>query len=75
MAALFFFSSFALQMKSMCVGDPFSFAFIDPPPAASIQTAVTYLKEQGALDSLGELTSIGKLLAQLPVDVVIGKIP
>uniref|UniRef100_A0A665V782 RNA helicase n=1 Tax=Echeneis naucrates TaxID=173247 RepID=A0A665V782_ECHNA len=65
--------SLILQMKSMCLGDPLSFVFIDPPPAASIQTAVTYLKEQGALDSLGELTSIGKLLAQLPVDVVIGK--
>ncbi|MEQ2190544.1 DEAH (Asp-Glu-Ala-His) box polypeptide 34 [Xenoophorus captivus] len=60
-------------MKSMDLGDPLSFVFIDPPPTASIQTAVTYLKEQGALDSRGELTSIGRLLAQLPVDVVIGK--
>ncbi|KAI3354044.1 hypothetical protein L3Q82_018599 [Scortum barcoo] len=65
--------SLILQMKSMCLGDPLSFVFIDPPPASSIQTAVTYLKEQGALDSRGELTSIGSLLAQLPVDVVIGK--
>uniref|UniRef100_UPI0037E83A26 probable ATP-dependent RNA helicase DHX34 n=1 Tax=Semicossyphus pulcher TaxID=241346 RepID=UPI0037E83A26 len=65
--------SLILQMKSMCLGDPLSFVFIDPPPAASIQTAVTYLKEQGALDRRSELTSIGSLLAQLPVDVVIGK--
>ncbi|XP_035536502.1 probable ATP-dependent RNA helicase DHX34 isoform X2 [Morone saxatilis] len=65
--------SLILQMKSMCLGDPLSFVFIDPPPAASIQTAVTYLKEQGALDGRSELTSIGSLLAQLPVDVVIGK--
>ncbi|CAK6957912.1 probable ATP-dependent RNA helicase DHX34 [Scomber scombrus] len=65
--------SLILQMKSMHLGDPLSFVFIDPPPAASIQAAVTYLKEQGALDSRGELTSIGSLLAQLPVDVVIGK--
>uniref|UniRef100_A0A673BBK4 DEAH (Asp-Glu-Ala-His) box polypeptide 34 n=1 Tax=Sphaeramia orbicularis TaxID=375764 RepID=A0A673BBK4_9TELE len=65
--------SLILQMKSMGLGDPLSFVFIDPPPAASIQTAVTYLKEQGALDSHSELTSIGSLLAQLPVDVVIGK--
>ncbi|KPP62223.1 putative ATP-dependent RNA helicase DHX34 [Scleropages formosus] len=63
--------SLVLQMKSMGLGDPRSFAFIDPPPAASIQTAVTYLKEQGALDCHEELTSIGSLLAQLPVDVVI----
>lgn len=66
-------ASFFLQMKSMGLGDPLSFIFIDPPPTASIQTAVTYLKEQGALDSRGELTSVGCLLAQLPVDVVIGK--
>ncbi|XP_068173342.1 probable ATP-dependent RNA helicase DHX34 [Antennarius striatus] len=66
--------SLILQMKSMCLGDPLSFVFIDPPPAASIQTAVTYLKEQGALDHHSELTSIGSLLAQLPVDVVIGKL-
>ncbi|KAK6296315.1 hypothetical protein J4Q44_G00340280 [Coregonus suidteri] len=65
--------SLVLQMKSMSLGDPRSFVFIDPPPAASIQTAVTYLREQGALDARGELTSIGSLLAQLPVDVVIGK--
>ncbi|XP_035242569.1 probable ATP-dependent RNA helicase DHX34 isoform X1 [Anguilla anguilla] len=65
--------SLVLQMKSMGLGDPRSFVFIDPPPAASIQTALTYLKDQGALDSHGELTAIGKLLAQLPVDVVIGK--
>uniref|UniRef100_A0A667XB43 DEAH (Asp-Glu-Ala-His) box polypeptide 34 n=1 Tax=Myripristis murdjan TaxID=586833 RepID=A0A667XB43_9TELE len=65
--------SLILQMKSMSLGDPLSFAFIDPPPADRIQTAVTYLKEQGALDRHSELTSIGSLLAQLPVDVVIGK--
>ncbi|XP_061733916.1 probable ATP-dependent RNA helicase DHX34 isoform X2 [Nerophis ophidion] len=65
--------SLVLQMKSMGLGDPLSFIFIDPPPAASIQTAITYLKEQGALDHRCELTSIGSLLAQLPVDVVIGK--
>ncbi len=64
-----------LQMKSMGLGDPRTFAFIDPPPASSIQTGVLYLKEQGALDKHGELTSIGRLLAQLPVDVVIGKEP
>ncbi|XP_077467629.1 putative ATP-dependent RNA helicase DHX34 [Stigmatopora argus] len=65
--------SLVLQMKSMGLGDPLSFVFIDPPPAASIQTAITYLKDQGALDDGGELTTIGTVLAQLPVDVVIGK--
>lgn len=65
--------SLVLQMKSMNLGDPRTFPFIDPPPASSIETALHYLREQGALDSQGELTPIGSLLAQLPVDVVIGK--
>ncbi|XP_055001998.1 probable ATP-dependent RNA helicase DHX34 [Sorex araneus] len=62
-----------LQMKSMSVGDPRTFPFIEPPPAASLETAILYLRDQGALDSSEALTPIGSLLAQLPVDVVIGK--
>ncbi|KAM9481143.1 putative ATP-dependent RNA helicase DHX34 [Clarias gariepinus] len=62
-----------LQMKSMDLGDPCSFNFIDPPAAFSIQTSMRFLKEQGALDVQGELTPIGNLLAKLPVDVLIGK--
>ncbi|XP_066127786.1 probable ATP-dependent RNA helicase DHX34 [Saccopteryx bilineata] len=62
-----------LQMKSMSVGDPRTFPFIEPPPPASLETAILYLQDQGALDSAEALTPIGSLLAQLPVDVVIGK--
>lgn len=62
-----------LQMKSMSVGDPRTFPFIEPPPPASLETAILYLQDQGALDSSEALTPIGSLLAQLPVDVVIGK--
>ncbi|KAM9039840.1 putative ATP-dependent RNA helicase DHX34 isoform 1-T4 [Sarcophilus harrisii] len=63
-----------LQMKSMGLGDPRRFPFIEPPPAASLETAITYLRDQGALDASEHLTPIGTLLSQLPVDVVIGKI-
>ncbi|ELW71162.1 putative ATP-dependent RNA helicase DHX34 [Tupaia chinensis] len=62
-----------LQMKSMSVGDPRTFPFIEPPPPASLETAILYLRDQGALDASEALTPIGSLLAQLPVDVVIGK--
>ncbi|CAH2313941.1 probable ATP-dependent RNA helicase DHX34 [Pelobates cultripes] len=62
-----------LQMKSMDLGDPRSFPFIEQPPMSSIETAILYLRDQGALDANEELTPIGKLLAKLPVDVVIGK--
>ncbi|KAL0609800.1 putative ATP-dependent RNA helicase DHX34 [Plecturocebus cupreus] len=59
------------KMKSMSVGDPRTFPFIEPPPPASLETAIVYLRDQGALDSSEALTPIGSLLAQLPVDVVI----
>ncbi|XP_066229946.1 probable ATP-dependent RNA helicase DHX34 [Saccopteryx leptura] len=62
-----------LQMKSMSVGDPRTFPFIESPAPASLETAILYLQDQGALDSAEALTPIGSLLAQLPVDVVIGK--
>lgn len=65
----------SFQMKSMSVGDPRTFPFIEPPPAASVETAILYLQDQGALDSSEALTPIGSLLAQLPVDIVIGKDP
>ncbi|NWY08210.1 DHX34 helicase, partial [Nothoprocta ornata] len=63
-----------LQLKSMGLGDPRTFPFLEPPPPSSLETAVRYLREQGALDEAEELTPIGKLLAQLPVDVVVGKV-
>ncbi|KAM8952308.1 putative ATP-dependent RNA helicase DHX34 [Pelodytes ibericus] len=65
--------SLVLQMKSMDLGDPRCFPFIEQPPMSSIETAIFYLRDQGALDRSEELTPIGKLLARLPVDVVIGK--
>ncbi|XP_078062021.1 putative ATP-dependent RNA helicase DHX34 [Mustelus asterias] len=65
--------SLVLQMKSMGLGDPRTFPFIEPPPLASVETAILYLRDQGALDSGENLTAVGRLLAQLPVDVVIGK--
>uniref|UniRef100_A0A8D0B4S7 DExH-box helicase 34 n=1 Tax=Salvator merianae TaxID=96440 RepID=A0A8D0B4S7_SALMN len=62
-----------LQMKSMGLGEPRTFPFLEPPPLASLETAIEYLKHQGALDREERLTPIGCLLAELPVDVVIGK--
>ncbi|XP_067170576.1 probable ATP-dependent RNA helicase DHX34 isoform X1 [Apteryx mantelli] len=62
-----------LQLKSMGLGDPRTFPFLEPPPLSSLETAVRYLRDQGALDEAEDLTPIGNLLAQLPVDVVVGK--
>ncbi|XP_010002505.1 PREDICTED: probable ATP-dependent RNA helicase DHX34 [Chaetura pelagica] len=65
--------SLVLQLKSMGLGDPRTFPFLEPPPTSSLETSILYLKDQGALDESEDLTPIGNLLAQLPVDVVVGK--
>ncbi|XP_013379582.1 probable ATP-dependent RNA helicase DHX34, partial [Lingula anatina] len=62
-----------LQMVSMGLPDARKFPFIEPPSDSSIENSVAFLKEQGALTEDEKLTPIGEMLAQLPVDVVIGK--
>ncbi|XP_033630988.1 probable ATP-dependent RNA helicase DHX34 isoform X1 [Asterias rubens] len=65
--------SLILQMMALGLNDPRKFPFIEPPPASSVESSIIFLKEQGALTQQEKLTSIGRLLADLPVDVVIGK--
>ncbi|XP_064390174.1 probable ATP-dependent RNA helicase DHX34 isoform X2 [Halichondria panicea] len=66
--------SLVLQVKALDNGNVRKFPFLEPPALASIETAVAFLKEQGALTSDECLTPIGRMLSQLPVDVLIGKI-
>ena len=49
------------------------FPFLESPSLANIETSMSFLKEQGALTNDEHLTLIGRMLAQLPVDVVMGK--
>ena len=65
--------SLILQMISMGLPDARRFPFIEPPPLATIETSIAFLKDQGALADREELTTIGEMLAQLPVDIIIGK--
>ncbi|KAL7295806.1 hypothetical protein TKK_0010856 [Trichogramma kaykai] len=62
-----------LQMIAMGLPDPRKFPFIEPPPAESIENSILSLKEHGALTENEKLTSIGKTLSRLPVDITIGK--
>ncbi|PIK34094.1 putative ATP-dependent RNA helicase DHX34 [Apostichopus japonicus] len=65
--------SLALQMLSLGMKNPRVFPFIEPPPVASMETSLVFLREQGAVDANEKLTPVGTMLANLPVDVVIGK--
>jgi len=62
-----------LQMAALGFGDIEAFGFLDPPDARSIRDGVALLQELGAFDRQGELTDIGRRLAQIPVDPRLGR--
>ncbi|MFG1607607.1 ATP-dependent RNA helicase HrpA [Actinoplanes sp. NPDC049265] len=60
-------ASVILQMTSLGLGDLAKFPFIDPPDQRNITDGVKLLEELGALEGRS-LTTLGRKLAQLPVD-------
>ena len=62
-----------LQMAMLDLGDPREFPFLDPPAGRLIRDGYDTLEELGALDERGQLTSIGRALARMPVDPRIGR--
>ncbi|KAL1139225.1 hypothetical protein AAG570_006211, partial [Ranatra chinensis] len=65
--------SVLLQMMAMGLPDVRKFPFLEIPPSANIENAVTSLKQHCALTLNEKLTPIGEMLAQLPVDIPLGK--
>lgn len=65
-----------LQIKAHLGMDPLSFAYLEPPSAERIESALDALQRMQALDgSAGRaVTTLGAVLADLPVDPSIGKI-
>ncbi|MGP9605641.1 ATP-dependent RNA helicase HrpA [Glutamicibacter sp. AOP33-2CA-4] len=72
-------ASVILQMISMGVvataADVADFGFVQPPDARAISDGVNLLRELGALgeDKRAQVTQIGRKLAQLPLDVRLGR--
>lgn len=62
-----------LRMKAFGLGDIESFPFLDPPQDKAIKNGYKLLQELGALDGSLKLTRLGKRLARLPVDPMIGR--
>ncbi|KAK9676403.1 hypothetical protein RND81_11G074700 [Saponaria officinalis] len=64
-----------LQIKLLSLGDLKSFLSkaLEVPKDEAIISAVTSLKEVGAVDVNEELTPLGRHLAKLPVDLLLGK--
>ena len=62
-----------LQMVSMGLPDARKFPFVEAPSPESLENSILTLKEVGAMNEDESLTIIGEALANLPVDVNIGK--
>ncbi|KAK7086410.1 DEAH (Asp-Glu-Ala-His) box polypeptide 34 [Halocaridina rubra] len=62
-----------LQMISMGLPNVRLFPFIEPPAIESLENSLRSLRALAALTEREGLTTIGELLAKLPMDVTLGK--
>eukprot|EP00040_Diaphanoeca_grandis_P018270 m.96001 g.96001 ORF g.96001 m.96001 type:complete len:1070 (+) comp26859_c0_seq1:164-3373(+) len=62
-----------LLLKSLGIDDLIHFDFMDPPPAETLIRALEQLYALGALNDRGELTKMGRRMAEFPVDPMLSK--
>ncbi|XP_057952241.1 pre-mRNA-splicing factor ATP-dependent RNA helicase DEAH1-like isoform X2 [Malania oleifera] len=62
-----------LTLKSLGIHDLLNFDFMDPPPAEALLKALELLFALSALNKLGELTKVGRRMAEFPLDPMLSK--
>ncbi|KAJ7288503.1 hypothetical protein C8J57DRAFT_518295 [Mycena rebaudengoi] len=62
-----------LMLKSLGINDLIGFEFLDPPPGETLMRALELLYALGALNDRGELTKLGRRMAEFPVDPMLSK--
>ena len=62
-----------LRMLALGLGDIDKFPFLEPPDPRAIADGWQQLNELGAVDAQRKLTTIGRTMAQLPVDVKLAR--
>ncbi|CAM9215261.1 unnamed protein product [Discosporangium mesarthrocarpum] len=62
-----------LLLKSLGINDIFHFDFMDPPPPETLIRALEQLYALGALNDRGELTKLGRRMAEFPLDPMLSK--
>eukprot|EP00730_Choanoeca_flexa_P019311 TRINITY_DN9428_c0_g1_i1.p1 TRINITY_DN9428_c0_g1~~TRINITY_DN9428_c0_g1_i1.p1 ORF type:complete len:1047 (+),score=367.15 TRINITY_DN9428_c0_g1_i1:142-3282(+) len=62
-----------LLLKSLGINDLIHFDFMDPPPSETLIRALEQLYALGALNDRGELTKLGRRMAELPVEPMMSK--
>eukprot|EP00308_Calcidiscus_leptoporus_P000324 CAMPEP_0119379980 /NCGR_PEP_ID=MMETSP1334-20130426/54975_1 /TAXON_ID=127549 /ORGANISM="Calcidiscus leptoporus, Strain RCC1130" /LENGTH=1061 /DNA_ID=CAMNT_0007399645 /DNA_START=58 /DNA_END=3243 /DNA_ORIENTATION=+ len=65
--------SVVLMLKSLGINDLIHFDFMDPPPAETLIRALEQLYALGALNDRGELTKLGRRMAEFPMDPQLSK--
>lgn len=66
-------SNVVLMLKSLGINDLLHFDFMDPPPAETLIRALEQLYALGALNDKGELTKLGRRMAEFPLDPMLSK--
>ena len=67
-------STTVLTLKAMGINDLMGFDFMDPPPPATLVTALEQLYNLGALDDEGLLTRLGRKMAEFPLEPPMSKV-
>ncbi|PGH14804.1 hypothetical protein AJ79_02820 [Helicocarpus griseus UAMH5409] len=62
-----------LMLKSLGIDQLLDFDFMDPPPAETLIRALEQLYALGALNDHGDLTKIGRQMAEFPTDPMLAK--
>lgn len=62
-----------LLLKSLGINNLIEFEFMDPPPGETLIRALELLYALGALNDKGELTKLGRRMAEFPVDPMLSK--
>jgi len=62
-----------LLLKSLGINDLIGFEFMDPPPGETLIRALELLYALGALNDRGELTKMGRRMAEFPVDPMLSR--
>lgn len=66
-------ASTVLSLKAMGINDLLGFDFMDPPPPATLVTALEQLYNLGALDEEGILSLLGRKMAEFPIEPPMSK--
>jgi pre-mRNA-splicing factor ATP-dependent RNA helicase DHX16 len=62
-----------LMLKSLGINDLLNFEFMDKPPADALIRALEQLYALGALNDRGDLTKLGRRMAEFPLDPMLSK--